>query len=49
MDNQLNNKEIPILAKFIQMYKLFYRYLELFQKKIGAAGGQMRDTDDCST
>ena len=33
MYNQINNKEIPILAKFIQMYKIFYRYLELFPKK----------------
>lgn len=33
MNNQINNKEIPILAKFILMYKTFYRHLELFPKK----------------
>ncbi|MFH1947070.1 MAG: four helix bundle protein [Candidatus Magasanikbacteria bacterium] len=33
MDNQINNKEIPIITKTIQLYKMYYKYLELFPKK----------------
>ncbi|MBI4427272.1 MAG: diversity-generating retroelement protein Avd [Candidatus Magasanikbacteria bacterium] len=44
MDNQANSKEIPILAKFIQMYKIFYRYLELFPKKDKYALGAKCET-----
>ncbi len=44
MDNQINNKEIPILAKFIQMYKVFYRHLELFPKKDKYALGAKCET-----
>jgi len=33
MDNIINNKEIPIIAKTVELYKMYYRYLELFPKK----------------
>src|SRR3989338_10576259 len=44
MENQINKTEIPILAKFIQMYKIFYRYLELFPKKDKYALGAKCET-----